>query len=107
MCAVKSPSRCRHVTVFDGKFRHQVLDYSHFFDHLVDLVPAKYYLSHAHATATNIKYLKKHAREEAKRQRAEQAKKRKRERLDPEKAQTTLQLQVFTVYEGSLCWHAS
>ena len=63
-----------------------------FFDRLVELVPAKYYLA-AEQEPVNLKYLKKSARDEAKAAFKQQYKANKRAKLDPDTAQTTLQLQ--------------
>ncbi|PRW58169.1 surfeit locus 6-like protein [Chlorella sorokiniana] len=66
--------------------------HSRFFDHLVDLVPAKYYLDSGE-DKVNLKYLKKSARDEAKAAFKQQYKAAKRAKLDPEQAKGTVQLQ--------------
>lgn len=69
-----------------------VISHSNFFDRLVELVPAKYYLP-AESEPVNLKYLKKSAKDEAKAQFKQQYKQNKRAKLDPDQAKTTLQLQ--------------
>ena len=78
--------------------------YSQFFDRLVELVPAKYYLDTDREEPANSRFLKKNAKADAKRAAKDAAKKRKRERLDPDTAQTTLDVQVVGV--GSYVCHA-
>ena len=75
-------------------FRAQLRRISHFFDRLVDMVPAKHYVDDGREDAGSLKYLEKSAKLEAKQQRKEAAKKRKRETLNPDKQQTTLKIQV-------------
>ena len=75
-------------------FRAQLRRISHFFDHLVDMIPAKHYMDDGREDAGSLKYLKKSAKLEAKQQRKEAAKKRKRENLNPDKQQSTLEIQV-------------
>ncbi|GAB4818093.1 hypothetical protein N2152v2_005139 [Parachlorella kessleri] len=66
--------------------------HSRFFDHLVELVPAKYYLA-GEQEPLNLKYMKKSARDEAKAAFKQQYKQNKRAKLDPGRAKTTLELQ--------------
>ena len=66
--------------------------HSRFFDHLVELVPAKYYLA-GEQEPLNLKYMKKSARDEAKAAFKQQYKQNKRAKLDPDRAKTTLELQ--------------
>jgi hypothetical protein len=63
-----------------------------FFDHLVELVPAKYYLA-SEQQQVNLKYLKKSARDATKAAFKQQYKQSKRAKLDPDQAKTTLELQ--------------
>ena len=79
----------------DAAFKQQLRQFSQFFDHLVELVPAKFYIDSGREDASNVKYLKKSAKAEAKRQAKDAAKKRKREKLDPGRIQTTLEVQVW------------
>ena len=65
---------------------------SRFFDHLVELVPAKHYLE-PDSEQVNVKYLKKSARDEAKAAFKQQHKENKRAKLDPDRPRTTLELQ--------------
>ncbi|CAK0783589.1 hypothetical protein CVIRNUC_006788 [Coccomyxa viridis] len=74
-------------------FKAQLRRISKFFDQLVDMVPAKHYVDDGREDAGSLKYLKKSAKLEAKQQRKEAAKKRKRENLDPDKTQSTLEAQ--------------
>ena len=67
-------------------------EHSKFFDSLVELVPAKYYFE-AEEPLLNLKYLKKADRAAAKRALKEQYRKNKRARLDPDTAQTSLDVQ--------------
>ena len=83
-------------------FRAQLRRISHFFDRLVDMVPAKHYVDDSREDAGPLKYLKKGAKLEAKQQRKEAAKKRKRENLDPDKQQSTLEVQVGSNYQELL-----
>jgi len=75
-------------------FRAQLRRTSLFFDRLVDMVPAKHYVDDGRDDAGSLKYLKKSAKLEAKQQRKEAGKKRKRENLDPDIQQSTLEVQV-------------
>ena len=75
-------------------FRAQLRRTSQFFDRLVDMIPAKHYVDDGREDAGSLKFLKKSAKLEAKQQRKEAAKKRKRDSLDPEKQQSTLDIQV-------------
>ena len=79
-------------------FKAQLRRISQFFDQLVDMVPAKHYVDDGREDVGSLKYLKKSAKLEAKQQRKEAAKKRKRENLDPDKTQSTLEAQVPSVY---------
>lgn len=78
----------------DEDYRQQLKSYSHFFNRLVEMVPAKYYLENPHEDQMQIKYMKKSVQADAKKERKEAAKKRKREKLDPDRAQTALDVQV-------------
>ncbi|KAK9846378.1 hypothetical protein WJX81_002643 [Elliptochloris bilobata] len=69
-------------------FRSQVESHARFFDHLVELVPAKHYIEREEPPA-NLKYLRKDARANEKRRLREVGKQRKRARLDPDAAQPT------------------
>lgn len=67
-------------------------EHAQFFDRLVDLVPPKYY----HASdqeLVNTKYLKKNAKAAAKQAMKQQGKQNKRAKLNPDTAQTSLQIQ--------------
>lgn len=75
-------------------FRAQLRRTSQFFDRLVDMIPAKHYVDDGREDAGSLKFLKKSAKLEAKQQRKEAAKKRKRDNLDPDKQQSTLDIQV-------------
>jgi hypothetical protein len=66
--------------------------HARFFDHLVELVPAKYYLA-AEQEQVNLKYLKKSTRDATKAAFKQQYKQNKRAKLDPDQAKTTLELQ--------------
>lgn len=66
--------------------------HARFFDHLVELVPAKYYLA-TDTEQVNLKYMKKSARDAAKAAFKQQHKQNKRAKLDPDQAKTTLELQ--------------
>ena len=68
----------------------------------MEMVPAKYYVDDGREDASSLKYLKKSAKLEAKQQRKEAAKKRKREQLDPGKTQSTLEAQVLPL-SSPLC----
>lgn len=78
----------------DETFKQQLRHFSQFFDQLVEMVPAKFYIDSGREDASNVKYLKKSAKAEAKRHAKDAAKKRKREKLDPDRIQTTLEVQV-------------
>ncbi|KAG2446769.1 hypothetical protein HYH02_008329 [Chlamydomonas schloesseri] len=69
-----------------------VAEQAKFFDHLVELVPAKYYYDDEFAKV-NPRFLAKAARDALKAEAKTKAKEAKRERLDPDKAATTLELQ--------------
>eukprot|EP00198_Chlamydomonas_reinhardtii_P012362 XP_001701699.1 predicted protein [Chlamydomonas reinhardtii] len=69
-----------------------VAEQAKFFDHLVELVPAKYYYDDEFAKV-NPRFLAKAARDAFKAEAKTKAKEAKRERLDPDKAATTLELQ--------------
>ena len=84
--------------VNEEAFRAQLKRISHFFDRLVDMVPAKHYVDDGREGVGSLKYLKKSAKLEAKHQRKEAGKKRKRENLDPDKQQSTLEVQVRPNY---------
>lgn len=88
----------------DEDFRHQLKSYSQFFNRLVDMVPAKYYFDNTDEDPVQLKYMKKGAKVDAKRERKEAAKKRKREKLDPDKAQTALDIQVLRCFRGTYCF---
>ena len=94
MCAVENPQGNHKSVVADSSIKLHIMEHADFFDHLVDLVPAKHYFDNESQHAANTKYMKKSARKEVARQWAEEGKKRKRNKLDPEKAQTTLDVQV-------------
>ncbi|KAI8029056.1 hypothetical protein LOK49_LG01G00494 [Camellia lanceoleosa] len=69
-----------------------IREHSLFFDKLIELIPAKFYLPSDDAKPW-FQGLKKSAREAAKQQTRENIKKARRDRLDPEKSQTsTLEL---------------
>lgn len=63
---------------------------SRFFDHLVNLVPSKFYHTE---DPVNMKFMKKSERDLLKKEYREQHKKSKREKLDPETAKSTLDVQ--------------
>ena len=88
----------------DEDFRQQLKSYSHFFNRLVEMVPAKYYFDNTDEDPKRLKYMKKGAKVDAKRERKEAAKKRKREKLDPDKAQTALDVQVLHQFRGICCF---
>ncbi|EFJ45299.1 hypothetical protein VOLCADRAFT_121188 [Volvox carteri f. nagariensis] len=69
-----------------------VAEHARFFDHLVELVPAKFYYDDESARI-NPRHLAKAAREALKADAKSKAKIAKREKLDPDKAATTLELQ--------------
>ena len=81
-------------TITDEEFKEKLRQYSQFFDRLVELVPAKYYVENYREQPANTRFLKKNAKAEAKKAAKDAAKKRKRENLDPDSAQTTLDVQV-------------
>ncbi|CAL8464268.1 g3803 [Coccomyxa elongata] len=58
------------------------------------MVPEKYYFDNTDEDPVQLKYMKKGAKVDAKRERKEAAKKRKREKLDPDKAKTALDIQL-------------
>ncbi|CAL5220486.1 g2513 [Coccomyxa viridis] len=93
MCAREDRSAAMQEPADEEAFRAQLRRISHFFDRLVDMVPAKHYVDDSREDAGPLKYLKKGAKLEAKQQRKEAAKKRKRENLDPDKQQSTLEVQ--------------
>ena len=84
-------------------FKAQLRRISKFFDQLVDMVPAKHYMDDGREDAGSIKYLKKSAKLEAKQQRKEAAKKRKREQLNPDNTQSTLEVQVLSLFHSCHC----
>jgi len=69
-----------------------IASHSNFFDRLVELVPAKYYLD-TDNDRLNLKFLKQNERAAAKATFKQQYKASKRSKLDPDKAKTTLELQ--------------
>jgi hypothetical protein len=73
--------------------------HSRWFDQLVELIPAKYYLTTDEHV--NLKFMKKDEREEAKARFKKQHKQAKRAKLDPEAAKTTLELQQLRGAAGS------
>ncbi len=77
-----------------------VAEHARFFDHLVELVPAKYYYDDD-ASRMNPRHLAKAAREALKADVKFKAKLAKRERLDPDKAATTLEVQRRKKQEAS------
>lgn len=93
MCAAKQSQASKGGPGSDD-FRQQLKCYSQFFNRLVELVPAKYYFDNTDEDPVQLKYMKKGAKVDAKKERKEAAKKRKREKLDPDKAQTALDIQV-------------
>jgi len=66
--------------------------HSEFFDHLVDLIPAKYY-HESDFEVVNPRYLKKAEKAAAKMAAKEAYKKAKRAKLDPDQAKTSLEVQ--------------
>ena len=78
----------------DVALKHKLRQFSQFFDRLVELVPARYYIDSEREEPANTRFLKKSAKAEVKRVAKDAAKKRKREKLDPDSAQTTLDVQV-------------
>ncbi|GLC33579.1 hypothetical protein PLESTB_000091000 [Pleodorina starrii] len=68
-----------------------VAEHARFFDHLVELVPPRFYYDDD--ARVNTRFLKKEAREELKADVKFKAKIAKLEKLDPDKAVTTLELQ--------------
>lgn len=95
MCAAKKAQAARN-GADNEQFRQQLKGYSQFFNRLVEMVPAKYYFDSTDEDPVQLKYMKRGAKVDAKKQRKEAAKKRKREKLDPDKAQTALDIQVIT-----------
>lgn len=84
-----------------------IASHSNFFDHLVELVPAKYYLD-TDNDRLNLKFLKQNERAAAKATFKQQYKASKRSKLDPDKAKTTLELQqeaATTTEEGNGASH--
>ena len=69
-----------------------VAEHARFFDHLVELVPAKHYYEDEFAKV-NPRFLAKAAREAHKAEVKAKAKLSKRDELDPDKATTTLEFQ--------------
>ena len=67
-------------------------EHARFFDHLVELVPAKHYYDDEHQHL-NTRFLAKAAREAAKEEMKAQYKLNKRTKLDPDQAVTALDLQ--------------
>lgn len=68
--------------------------HSAFFDYLVELIPAKYYLATTDGDEHfNLKYMKKSEREEARARIKKQAQHAKRTKLNPDAPRSTLQLQ--------------
>ena len=94
MCAREDRGAAMQEPADEEAFRAQLRRISLFFDRLVDMVPAKQYVDDGREDAGSLKYLKKSAKLEAKQQRKEAGKKRKRENLDPDKQQSTLEVQV-------------
>lgn len=72
--------------------KSELIQNAKFFDRLVDLVPAKYYHP-SDQELVNTKYLKKNAKAAAKQAMKEQYKQNKRAKLNPDTAQTSLQIQ--------------
>ena len=72
--------------------KSELIQNAKFFDRLVDLVPAKYYHP-SDQELVNTKYLKKNAKAAAKQAMKEQYKHNKRAKLNPDTAQTSLQIQ--------------
>lgn len=70
--------------------------HSAFFDRLVELIPAKHYLAHDEER-TDLRFLKKKDREAAKAQFKQKFKESKREKLNPDTAKGTLELQKLKV----------
>jgi hypothetical protein len=91
MCSAQ-PHEAEHST--DEALKQKLRQYSQFFDRLVELVPARYYLDSEREEPANTRFLKKSAKAEAKRVAKDAAKKRKREKLDPGSVKTTLDVQV-------------
>lgn len=107
MCAqaVRSAALQESAKADEEAFRAQLRRISHFFDRLVDMVPAKHYIDDGREDAGSMKYMKKAAKLEAKQQRKEAGKKRKRENLDPDRTQSTLEVQVTIQLPGSIFTH--
>lgn len=76
-----------------GDMKALIHDHSLFFDRLVELIPAKFYLPPDDEEKVWFQGLSKKAKEKAKKKTAENVKKARRDRLDPEKSsKTTLDL---------------
>ena len=71
---------------------HDLAEHSAFFDSLVELVPARYYLE-PDEPLKNLKYLKKAERKATKAAMKAQLRQNKRAKLDPSAAKSTLELQ--------------
>lgn len=75
-------------------------EHARFFDHLVELVPAKHYYDDEHQHL-NTRFLAKAAREAAKEEMKAQYKLNKRSKLDPDQAATALDLQRRKTQAGT------
>lgn len=75
-----------------GPGGEDLAQHSAFFDSLVELVPAKYYLE-PEEPLLNLKFMKKNERLAAKRALKEQYRKNKRAKMDPDRAQSAIELQ--------------
>jgi hypothetical protein len=74
-------------------FEMDLESHAKFFDRLVNLIPAKFYLPQADGERINLKYMKKSERDDARSALKHIAKEAKRKKLDPEAAKSTVELQ--------------
>ncbi|XP_052200267.1 ribosomal RNA-processing protein 14-like [Diospyros lotus] len=72
-----------------------IRDHSTFFDRLVELIPAKFYLPNDDDAKPWFQGLNKAAKEAAKKQTRDNIKKARRDRLDPDKSQTSSTLDLL------------
>uniref|UniRef100_A0A5B6ZCF6 Surfeit locus protein 6 n=1 Tax=Davidia involucrata TaxID=16924 RepID=A0A5B6ZCF6_DAVIN len=82
------PSTAANTTTTTTDLKSLIRDHSIFFDKLVELIPAKFYLQNDDGKPW-FQGLSKAAKASAKQQTKENIKKSRRDRLDPEKSQTT------------------
>ncbi|XP_010276278.1 PREDICTED: surfeit locus protein 6 [Nelumbo nucifera] len=79
---------------------HSIHDHSLFFDKLIELIPARFYLPVDDKDKPWFQGLSKTAKASAKNESRENIKKARRDRLDPEKASTTLDLLKQSLENG-------